>query len=63
VLDNNQRPAMMNPPAISVRQVVRGFFAYHAVPTNWEALKAFRHHIERIRLRTLRRRSQASSRL
>src|ERR1700730_18310145 len=41
-----------------LRQVVRGFFAYHAVPTNWEALQAFRHHIERIWLRTLRRRSQ-----
>jgi RNA-directed DNA polymerase len=41
-----------------LQQVVRGFFAYHAVPTNWEALKAFRHHIERIWLRTLRRRSQ-----
>jgi hypothetical protein len=39
-------------------QVVRGFFAYHAVPTNWEALKAFRYHVERIWLRTLRRRSQ-----
>ena len=41
-----------------LRQVVRGFFAYHAVPTNGEALQAFRHHIERIWLRTLRRRSQ-----
>ena len=41
-----------------LRQVVRGFFAYHAVPTNWEALQAFRYHIERIWLRTLRRRSQ-----
>jgi hypothetical protein len=26
-----------------LQQVVRGFFAYHAVPTNWEALQAFRH--------------------
>jgi hypothetical protein len=41
-----------------LQQVVRGFFAYHAVPTNWEALQAFRCHIERIWLRTLRRRSQ-----
>jgi hypothetical protein len=30
------------------QQVVRGFFAYHAVPTNWEALKAFRYYVERI---------------
>jgi hypothetical protein len=39
-------------------QVVRGFFAYHAVPSNLAALNAFRHHVERIWLRTLRRRSQ-----
>ena len=26
-------------------QVVRGFFAYHAVPTNFPALRAFRHHV------------------
>ena len=39
-------------------QVVRGFFAYHAVPTNSSALCAFRHHIKRLWLCTLRRRSQ-----
>jgi RNA-directed DNA polymerase len=39
-------------------QVVRGFFAYHAVPTNFPALGAFRHFIKRLWLRTLRRRSQ-----
>jgi group II intron reverse transcriptase/maturase len=39
-------------------QVVRGFFAYHAVPTNFSALSAFHHHIKRLWLRTLRRRSQ-----
>jgi RNA-directed DNA polymerase len=39
-------------------QVVRGYFAYHAVPTNSSALSAFRYHIERLWLRTLRRRSQ-----
>ena len=39
-------------------QVVRGYFAYHAVPTNLSALGAFRHHIGRLWLRTLRRRSQ-----
>jgi hypothetical protein len=39
-------------------QVIRGYFAYHAVPTNFPALSAFRYHIERLWLRTLRRRSQ-----
>jgi RNA-directed DNA polymerase len=39
-------------------QVVRGFFAYHAVPTNSSALGAFQHHIKRLWLCTLRRRSQ-----
>jgi group II intron reverse transcriptase/maturase len=39
-------------------QVVRGYFAYHAVPTNFPALGAFHHHIKRLWLCTLRRRSQ-----
>ena len=39
-------------------QVVRGFYNYHAVPTNMPALRAFRHTIERLWVRTLRRRSQ-----
>jgi RNA-directed DNA polymerase len=39
-------------------QVIRGYFGYHAVPTNSAALSAFRHHIKRLWLRTLRRRSQ-----
>ena len=40
-------------------QVIRGFFNYHAVPTNFLAtLGKFRHQITRIWLRTLRRRSQ-----
>ena len=39
-------------------QVIRGYFAYHAVPTNYSALNAFRYHIKRLWLRTLRRRSQ-----
>ena len=39
-------------------QVVRGYFAYHAVPTNVSALNAFLHYIKRIWMRTLRRRSQ-----
>ena len=41
-----------------LRQVVIGYFAYHAVPTNLSALGAFRHHVARLWLRTLRRRSQ-----
>ena len=39
-------------------QIIRGFFAYHAVPTNFEVLSKFRHHLVRLWLRTLRRRSQ-----
>ena len=39
-------------------QVIRGFYAYHAVPTNFPALSAIRHHVTRLWLRTLRRRSQ-----
>jgi RNA-directed DNA polymerase len=39
-------------------QVVRGYFAYHAVPTNISALNAFIHYVKRIWMRALRRRSQ-----
>ena len=42
-------------------QVIRGYFAYHAVPTNIAALSAFRHYVKRIWLHTLRRRSQKDS--
>ena len=41
-----------------LRQVVAGFFAYHAVPTNGRALGAFRYHVTNLWPRTLRRRSQ-----
>jgi hypothetical protein len=41
-----------------LKQVVTGFFAYHAVPTNSRALSAFRHHVTGLWLRALRRRSQ-----
>ena len=41
-----------------LRQVVTGYFAYHAVPTNGRALAAFRHHVTNLWRRTLRRRSQ-----
>ncbi len=39
-------------------QVVRGYFAYHAVPTNAPALAAFRYDVKRLWLHALRRRSQ-----
>ena len=41
-----------------LRQVVTGFFGYHAVPTNGRALQAFRHHVTELWRRALRRRSQ-----
>jgi RNA-directed DNA polymerase len=41
-----------------LRSVVRGYFAYHAVPTNTRALSAFRRNVVRLWYRTLRRRSQ-----
>jgi RNA-directed DNA polymerase len=39
-------------------QVVKGFFAYHAVPTNERCISAFRYHIMVLWRRVLRRRSQ-----
>ncbi len=39
-------------------QIIRGFFAYHAVPTNMATLGKFRHQVVWLWLRTLRRRSQ-----
>src|SRR6516225_3393928 len=39
-------------------QVLRGYFNYHAVPTNSRALRVFRHHVTDLWRRTLRRRSQ-----
>jgi len=39
-------------------QVVRGYFAYHAVPTNFPALGAFHHHVTGLWMRSLSRRSQ-----
>ena len=41
-----------------LKQVVTGFFAYHAVPTNGAALSAFRYHVTCLWRRSLRRRSQ-----
>lgn len=39
-------------------QVMRGYFAYHAVPTNSRRLAAFHYHVLGLWRRTLRRRSQ-----
>ncbi len=39
-------------------QVVTGFFNYHAVPTNYRALRAFRDHVVDLWRRSLKRRSQ-----
>ena len=39
-------------------QVVRGYFAYHAVPNNIQALNAFRRAVRWLWWRSLRRRSQ-----
>src|SRR5947207_7468356 len=39
-------------------RVVRGYFNYHAVPTNGQALNVFRHHVTDLWRRALRRRSQ-----
>jgi RNA-directed DNA polymerase len=41
-----------------LRQVVGGFYNYHAVPTNSRALAVFRYHVRVLWGRTLRRRSQ-----
>jgi group II intron reverse transcriptase/maturase len=41
-----------------LKQVIMGFFGYHAVPTNFRALLRFRAYIKDLWLRTLRRRSQ-----
>lgn len=41
-----------------LRQVVTGFLAYHAVPTNGRVLQAFRRHVEALWYRALKRRSQ-----
>ena len=41
-----------------LKQVVAGFFQYHAVPTNGRALAAFRYHVIDHWRRTLRRRGQ-----
>lgn len=44
-----------------LRQVVQGYFAYHAVPTNARRMSSFRHYVVRFWLWALRRRSQKDS--
>ena len=44
-----------------LRSVIRGFNAYHAVPTNFSALNAFRYHVTGIWLKSIRRRSQKTN--
>jgi len=39
-------------------QVVRGYFAYHAIPTNSQTLQSFRYHVTCAWFRVLQRRSQ-----
>ena len=46
-----------------LQQVVRGWFNYHAVPTNVRSLGMFRHCVSEIWLRALRRRSQRDNTL
>jgi len=41
-----------------LKQVVAGYFAYHAVPTNGRTLRTFRSGVEFLRMRSLRKRSQ-----
>ncbi|WP_424945418.1 group II intron reverse transcriptase/maturase [Brucella anthropi] len=41
-----------------LKQVMKGYFVYHGVPTNHRSLWSFRENVKRIWLRTLRRRSQ-----
>lgn len=41
-----------------LRQVVIGYFAYHAVPTNSKRISAFRHHVVNLWRKALKRRSQ-----
>jgi group II intron reverse transcriptase/maturase len=44
-----------------LQTVVRGYFAYHAVPTNFRALAAFRYHVATVWRRMLCRRSQKAT--
>ena len=43
-----------------LKQVVRGYFQYHAIPGNWARMRAFRKDVLRMWFQSLRRRSQRS---
>jgi RNA-directed DNA polymerase len=43
-----------------LQQVVRGYFQYHAIPGNWERMRAFHQDALRRWYRALQRRSQRS---
>jgi RNA-directed DNA polymerase len=44
-----------------LKQIVTGYFGYHAVPTNHRVLADFRYHVTDLWRRSLRRRSQTST--
>ena len=48
----------VNRQGLWLRQVVKGWLNYHAVPTNFPALRAFRYHVTAQWRRSLSRRSQ-----
>jgi RNA-directed DNA polymerase len=52
------RPAKARPHAVASARVVQGWFNYHAVPTNFRVLSAFRFNVVDLWRRSLRRRSQ-----
>ena len=54
----NRRDASIAEQGRWLRSVVMGYFAYHAVPTNAQAIGAYRHHVLDLWRRSLRRRSQ-----
>jgi RNA-directed DNA polymerase len=47
-----------SPKRVRILAVIRGYFAYHAVPTNYQRLGAFHYHVTVLWRRTLRRRSK-----
>ena len=58
---NRTRHQAIPQQGATLRQVVQGYFAYHAVPTNARRLSTFRHHVIRSWMQALRRRSQKDS--
>ena len=58
---NRARHQAIPQQGATLRQVVQGYFAYHAVPTNARRLSTFRHHVIRSWMQALRRRSQKDS--